>query len=199
MPESCRPIIFYLFQSFYFFVTFFLSSWTKKRTTWKWIKWNFELKLKIKNKKCKNSRDQNFKNHLPSRVSFTASFHRRSTHFDLAQQPPPSPRSLQPPKRGRTKLRSENWEEQTPENRSKKPIKTDCLLRFWVFCKSPPVRKKNGKEAVTDPLVAWSFCGGAWRRRTDTFPTVPEASSTVPDFILRPLFVNLNLSYFINM
>jgi len=47
--------------------------------------------------------------------------------------------------------------------------------------------EKKGKEAVTDPPVAWIFCGGAWRRRADTFPTVPEASSTVPDFFFRPL------------
>ena len=142
------------FSKFLFFVTFFLSSWTKKRTTWKWIKWNFELKLKIKNKKCKNSRDQNFKNHLPSRVSFTASFHRRSTHFDLAQQPPPSPRSLQPPKKEEVNLDLKIEKTRPKKTDLKKPTKTDCLLRFWVFCKSPPARKKRGKEAVTDPPVA---------------------------------------------
>jgi len=56
-----------------------------------------------------------------------------------------------------------------------------------VFCRSPPARKKKEKEAVPDPPVAWIFCGGAWRRRADTFPIVLEASSTVPDFILGPL------------
>jgi len=65
LPESCRPIIFYLFQSFFFgyFLSFILNQKTNNMKMNKMKFW-----IKIKNKKCKNSRDQYFKNHLPSRV-----------------------------------------------------------------------------------------------------------------------------------
>jgi Pyruvate/2-oxoacid:ferredoxin oxidoreductase delta subunit len=105
-----------------------------------------------------------------------------------AAQPSTETRSLasrlkQGRRRNQEKIISK-WKQIDPWTRKKK-TKINCLLCFWVFCRSPPARKGRRDEAKPDPPVPRFFLrrhvnpctargGGAWSRGAATVPAFPE-------------------------
>ena len=94
-------------------------------------------------------------------------------HWQIRPLPRPPP-ELSPAGRKNSKPRRRQrftyLKREKSENRS--GLKQTCLLHFWVFCRSPPARKRRREEAISNPprplvLFAVVRVRHQWRQRVE--------------------------------